>query len=200
MDRLTKDQGEFLIKEARKHLESYLEGTDHKISGSSAWLNEKCGIFVTLHTYPKNDLRGCIGFTEPIYSLRKAITEAASSAAVHDSRFPEVTRDEMDHLIIEISILTAPVLIPHASPKELLEKITQKKDGLVLKNGADHGLFLPQVWEQLPEKIEFLENLCYKAGISDKDAWQYKDTGIYKFQVQIFKEDAPGGKISEVKD
>ncbi|MEA3343436.1 MAG: AmmeMemoRadiSam system protein A [archaeon] len=200
MDRLTKDQGEFLIKEARKHLESYLEGTDRKISGNSAWLNEKCGIFVTLHTYPKNDLRGCIGFTEPIYSLRKAITEASASAAVYDPRFPRVTRDELDNLIIEISILTAPTLIPHATAKELLEKITPKKDGLVLKNGTDQGLFLPQVWEELPKKTEFLENLCCKAGIFDKDAWQYKDTKIYKFQVQIFRETAPEGKITEIKD
>ena len=200
MDRLTKDQGEFLIKEARKHLESYLEGTDRKISGNSPWLNEKYGIFVTLHTYPKNDLRGCIGFTEPIYTLRKAITEAATSAAVHDSRFPRVTRDELDQIIIEISILTAPTLISRANPKELLDKITPKKDGLILKTGTEQGLFLPQVWEQLPKKIEFLENLCYKAGIFDKDAWQYKDTEIYIFQVQIFRETAPEGKITEIKE
>ncbi len=200
MEMFTKEQGVFLVTQARKYLESYLCGKDYKMHEGFAWLEKKCGLFVTLHTYPANDLRGCIGFTEPIYSLRKAITEAASSAAVHDPRFPRVTRDEVDHLIIEISVLTAPVLIPHASPKELLEKITPKKDGLVLKNGADQGLFLPQVWEQLPEKIEFMENLCYKAGIFEKDAWQYKDTGIYKFQVQIFKEDAPGGRISEIKD
>ncbi|RLG12549.1 MAG: TIGR00296 family protein [Candidatus Nanohalarchaeota archaeon] len=198
--KLTKEQGEHLIKEARKYLQSLLSGKDHKISSSEEWLNKRYGLFVTLHTHPTHDLRGCIGFTEPIYPLHKALKEAASSAALYDPRFPKVTKEELNNLIIEISILTPPQIIPHQTPKELLEKITPKKDGLILKTETAHGLFLPQVWDQLPKKTEFLENLSYKAGLFDKDAWQHKDTEIYKFHVQIFEESAPNSKITEIKE
>ena len=200
MEKLTKEQGEHLIKEARKYLQSLLSGKDHKIDNTEEWLNKRYGIFVTLHTHPAHDLRGCIGFTEPIYPLYKAVTEAATSAALYDPRFPKVTTEELNNLIIEISILTPPQIIPHKNPKELLEKITPKKDGFILKAGINQGLFLPQVWDQLPKKTEFLENLSYKAGTYDKDTWQYKDTEIYKFHVQIFEEVAPKGKITEIKN
>lgn len=200
MDNPTKEQGKFLVRQARKYLESHLTGKEYKIDNNSEWLNRRHGIFVTLHTYPQNDLRGCIGFTESTYPLKKAITKATKAAALEDPRFPKVTKDELDHLIIEISILTPPKIIPHTNPKNLLERITQKKDGLILKTEDGQGLFLPQVWEQLPKKIEFLENLCYKAGLFDKDAWQYKDTEIHKFRVQIFKESTPDDEIIEAKE
>lgn len=199
-NKLTKEQGEHLIKEARKYLESLLSKKDRDISSSEQWLNKRYGLFVTLHTHPAHDLRGCIGFTEPIYPLHKALKEAATSAALYDPRFPKVTKEELNNLIIEISILTPPQIIPHQNPKELLEKITPKKDGLILKTGTNQGLFLPQVWDQLPKKTEFLENLSYKAGTYDKDTWQHKDTEIYKFHVQIFEESAPKGKITEIKN
>ena len=77
--------------------------------------------------------------------------------------------------------------------EKLLDKIEPEKDGLILKRAWFSGLFLPQVWEQLPDKIEFLENLCYKAGLSDKDAWKTAD--IYRFRVQAFKEKEPNGEI-----
>ncbi|MFH1433043.1 MAG: TIGR00296 family protein [archaeon] len=198
MERLTIKEGEFLVREARTYLESYLSKTACKIEKNDAFLNKKCGLFVTLHTHPDHSLRGCIGFTEPVYALKKALAEAARSAA-NDPRFPKVTRQELDNLVIEISILTPPKIIPHQTHQELLEKITQKKDGLIIKTEDGHGLFLPQVWEQLTEKIEFLQNLCYKAGLFDKDAWQYKDTEIYSFRVQIFEEKEPKGKIIEVE-
>ncbi len=59
-EKLTKEQGEHLIKEARKYLQSLLSGKDHKIDNTEEWLNKRYGIFVTLHTHPAHDLRGCI--------------------------------------------------------------------------------------------------------------------------------------------
>ncbi len=198
--KLSAEDGKYLVAEARKCLESRLSGKDHKITDNIACLDAMRGIFVTLHTHPDHDLRGCIGFIEPVYTLRKGIKEAAISAAIHDPRFPEVTRDELDQLIIEISILTQPEPILNTSPNDLLSKITPKKDGLIMTNGNDRGLFLPQVWEDLPDKIQFLENLCLKAGILEKAAWQYKDTEISRFRVQIFMETEPKGKIIEVME
>ena len=198
--KLSAEDGKYLVTEARKCLESRLSGKDYKIKDTRACLDMMRGIFVTLHTYPDHCLRGCIGFIEPVYTLRKGLKSAAISAATGDPRFPEVTREELDQLIIEISILTHPEPILHATPKDLLSKITPKKDGLILTNGNDRGLFLPQVWEDLPDKIQFLENLCLKAGILEKDAWQYHDTEISRFHVQIFKETKPKGKVIEEKE
>ena len=198
--KLSVEDGKYLVTEARKCLETFLSGKDYKIKDNRPCLDAMRGIFVTLHTHPDHDLRGCIGFIEPVCTLRKALKEAAISAATGDPRFPKVTRDELDHLIIEISILTQPEPILHSSPKDLLSKITHKKDGLILTNGNDRGLFLPQVWEDLPDKIDFLENLCSKAGIFDSNAWQYHDTEISRFRVQIFKETDPKGKIIEASE
>jgi len=171
-----KDHGELLVKEARKCLETCLSGKDYKINGSIACLDKKCGIFVS----PALPFRSRASRLHRIHrsslSIAKSLKEAALSAAFHDYRFPPVTESELNNIIIEISILSEPELISHASPKDLLSKIVPKKDGLILKNGMFHGLFLPQVWEELPDKVQFLENLCYKAGISDRNAWQYKDT------------------------
>ena len=195
---LNEGQRKTLLCIAREAVEAAARGERYTAEADDPELQQLGAAFVTLKK--RGDLRGCIGFTEPIYPLHKALKEAATSAALYDPRFPKVTKEELNNLIIEISILTPPQIIPHQNPKELLEKITPKKDGLILKTGTNQGLFLPQVWDQLPKKTEFLENLSYKAGTYDKDTWQHKDTEIYKFHVQIFEESAPKGKITEIKN
>ena len=63
------------------------------------------------------------------------------------------------------------------------------RDGLIIENGYHRGLLLPQVpVEQNWNLNEFLEGLCYKAGLNN-DAWKYEDTKIYSFQAQIFEEE-----------
>jgi AMMECR1 domain-containing protein len=46
------------------------------------------------------------------------------------------------------------------------------------------ALFLPQVWEELPEKKLFLEQLSMKAYMKPSD---YKTADYKKFKVQCFK-------------
>jgi AMMECR1 domain-containing protein len=60
-------------------------------------------------------------------------------------------------------------------------------DGVIIKKGYRQSTFLPQVWEQLPGKEEFLAHLCLKAGL-DEDAWKKGDLEVYTYQVQAFEE------------
>ena len=57
--------------------------------------------------------------------------------------------------------------------------------GIILKSNGKSATFLPQVWEQLPDKEVFLEQLCLKAGLF-KDDW--KDAEIWFYRVEKIKE------------
>ena len=47
--------------------------------------------------------------------------------------------------------------------------------------------FLPQVWEKIPDKEEFLDNLCYKMG-EPPDTWRRKHLEVLTYQVEEFSE------------
>ncbi len=187
---LTKMDGIFLVSFARQTISRFVKGEATPLPDNYPKdFDEKRGVFVTLEK--NGELRGCIGLPYPNKPLIDAVREAACSAA-RDPRFPALGEEEMDKITIEVSVLTQPEKIGFKGEK-LLDKIEPEKDGLILKRAWFSGLFLPQVWEQLPEKIQFLENLCYKAGLSDKDAW--KTAEIYRFRVQAFKEKEPKGEV-----
>ena len=120
--------------------------------------SEKAGVFVTL--YKNDELRGCIGFPEPIEQLYKAVVDAARSAAFHDPRFPSLSKDELKDIKIEVSVLTEPELIEAASTEEYKDKIKIGEDGLIVKQGISSGLLLPHVaTEYAWSSEEFLQNL-----------------------------------------
>lgn len=195
---LSLKEGKLAVKLARDSIESLLKG--RKVLDTDSYprvFSEKLGVFTSLHTYPGKELRGCIGFPEPVMPLSQAIAEAAVSAA-RDPRFPPLEEGELKKIVIEVSVLTKPEIIPARKPEEYLNKIIPKKDGLILKRGPFQGLFLPQVWEQIPDKVKFLERLSQKAGLMP-DAWAAEDSEILKFSVQVFEEEKPGGRVSEKK-
>jgi AMMECR1 domain-containing protein len=57
----------------------------------------------------------------------------------------------------------------------------------VLKLGGRGATYLPQVWEQLPDKVEFLDHLSEKAGCAPGD-WRKPDTSVLIYHVEAFKE------------
>lgn len=193
---LSKKQGDFLVKEARKTIESFVYGKKYEISSNENWLNGKRGIFTTIHSYPGNELRGCVGFSAPFFPIRTALVESARSACM-DERFPLLEKEELSKILIEVSVLTLPEEMNFKKPEELVEKLTCK-EGLIIKMGHCTGLFLPQVWEQLPNKKEFLDHLCLKACLPP-GAWKRPEAKILSFRAQIFREDKPGEKIFEEK-
>ena len=189
--------GEYLIKLARKSMKTYIE-TGEEIKppkDAPKKLTQKCGVFTSLHTL-KGNLRGCIGYPEPVFPLIKATIGAAINAATRDPRFSPVTPHELDNLLIEVTILTPPENIEVKDPKEYPNEIEVGKDGLIIKKDFFSGLLLPQVavdWDWNEE--QFLSQCCVKAGLAP-DQWVCdKDVEISKFQAEVFEETEPEGQV-----
>jgi AMMECR1 domain-containing protein len=83
--------------------------------------------------------------------------------------------------------LTEPKPLEFNSPEDLLNKLRPYKDGVVLKIGRDGATYLPQVWSQLPDKVDFLNNLSQKAGCP-ATAWRNPGAAVLIYQVEAFKE------------
>ncbi len=179
------------VKTARQALELWVrKGKKLEPKKYPKPLGEKRGVFVTLHTWPERQLRGCIGFPEPVMPLIKAIIDSACAAA-EDPRFPPVQANELDRIVVEVSILTKPELIKAENPEDYPKQIKIGTDGLIVRKGMFSGLLLPQVaveWNFSEE--EFLSHTCQKAGLPDTE-WLEPDTKIYKFRSEIFSEKEP---------
>lgn len=182
---LTVEEQKKLLLIARNSIEQYLKNGTVPFSGDCPdFLNlkEKCGAFVTLHT-KDNKLRGCIGNMESGDSLYKTIHSMAIAAAIEDPRFAALTINELNDIIIEISVLSPFKRVESADEIEL------GKHGVLVKRGFHTGVFLPQVATETGwDKEEFLNNLCYgKAGLP-ADVWKDKKTELYVFTAQVFSE------------
>ncbi len=146
------------------------------------------GCFVTLTENGR--LRGCIGHILPQEELYKAVMDNTLNAAERDPRFNPVQPDELNHIQIEISVLTVPERLPFSSPADLLAKLEPHRDGVVLKVDGRTATYLPQVWEQISDKVQFLDALTEKAGAAPGD-WRAPDTQVYVYRVESFKESDP---------
>lgn len=185
-----------LVELARRSIESFFSKESIDFSEYSEF-SKKQGVFVTLNL--DGELRGCIGFPEPVYPLSRAVVEAARSAAFGDPRFPPVSKKELDDITIEISVLTVPEPVRVKKPEEYLDMIDIGADGLIIRGDFGSGLLLPQVpVEQGWDAREFLKHICIKAGLPT-DAWKDLGNKIYKFQAQIFEEKEPRGDVIEKK-
>lgn len=119
--------------------------------------------FVTLHI--GEQLRGCIGTVEAVRPLVNDVAHNAFHAAFSDPRFPPLRPSEFPQLDIEISILSPLRPIDFLNEGDLLDQIQPGVDGLELEYGPFRGLLLPDVWNQLPDKKEFVAHLKLKAGL-----------------------------------
>ncbi|HJW96965.1 MAG TPA: TIGR00296 family protein [archaeon] len=187
-------EGRAAVELARKSAESFLSGKKLPDQNLPGIFYENRGAFVTLHSYPDKELRGCIGYPEPVLPLRKALEECAIHVC-QDPRFPPVQKSELSKIVVEVSILTKPEIIRCPDSKDYPKNIKIGRDGLIIRKIFRSGLLLPQVATEhnfSPE--QFLEHTCMKAGLSP-DSWLDKDCKIYKFQAEIFGEKAPSGKV-----
>jgi AmmeMemoRadiSam system protein B/AmmeMemoRadiSam system protein A len=144
--------------------------------------------FVTL-TYGER-LRGCIGTVTPLRPLVEDVAENAYGAAFDDTRFKPLGRDELAELMIGISVLGPMEPLAAASEAELLALLVPGRDGLMIEAGGKRGVFLPQVWEALPDGAEFLRHLKSKAGL-DEDAWP-PSIAAFRFHTHSFSGPAQG--------
>jgi len=189
------EEGDKLVRLARMSIERYFENGRLVLEKTlqKSFL-EKCGVFVTIETYPEKNLRGCIGYPDAVLPLWDAVQQAAVAAAFEDPRFPKLDPEELEKIVFEVSVLSKPEPIIVKDKKEYCKKIKIGEDGLIIQCGYQSGLLLPQVaTEQRWNEEEFLDNLCLKAGLMP-DSLQDKKTKIWKFQAQIFSEGKPNGK------
>lgn len=172
---------EFMLNLAKDAITDNLDGKTTEAKDIPEELKENRGVFITLTKH--GELRGCIGYIEPIKPAYQAIIECAVSAAFNDPRFPPVEKDELKDIKIEISLLTRPQPLEFKDSSDLLDKLSNNL-GVILKKGPYQSTFLPQVWEQIPKKEDFLSQLCLKAGI-DQDAWK-EDIEVETYKVEKF--------------
>lgn len=143
-------------------------------------------VFVTLTI--NGQLRGCIGHLSATKALYKDIIENAAAAAFDDPRFEPLDPSELDLIRIEISVLSAPHNLEYKDASDLLKKLTPLKDGVILSKGYYKATYLPQVWEDLKDKEDFLSSLCMKAGL-DPLAWKNDHLKVELYGAEKFGED-----------
>jgi AmmeMemoRadiSam system protein A len=182
--RLTPAQKEFLLRAARSAMEAAVRNEAPPPHDTpDALLLSHSAAFVTLTI--SGELRGCIGYFEPIHPLIDTVTGAAVKAALDDHRFPPVRADELPRIRVEISILSRKV------PVTAIEEIVVGRDGLYIETDAARGLLLPQVateyrWD--PER--FLQHTFRKCGLPPARIGA-PGISVYRFTADVFSESAP---------
>jgi AmmeMemoRadiSam system protein A len=179
---LTEPEKRELLRFARQSLESAVRSTPGpELESPTDALKRESGGFVTLKKH--GELRGCIGYIEPIKPLYLTVAEMAVSAGTGDPRFYPVAEDELPDVMIEISVLSP--LKEISGPEE----IQVGRDGIYIVKDYRSGVLLPQVATEYGwDSLTFLEQTCVKAGLPT-DAWR-KDAKIYIFSAEIFGEES----------
>lgn len=176
---LSPEEKKELLRIARQAIQEFVEKNkifDYKTDNPNLLIER--GAFVTLKK--EGQLRGCIGFIEPVLPLYETVIRTAIYAATQDARFEPVSKEELKGLEIEISVLTPLQKIedPHS--------IQVGKHGLVISMESKKGLLLPQVARENRWKLEtFLGQACLKAGLPP-DAWK-KGAEIFVFEAIVFQ-------------
>jgi AmmeMemoRadiSam system protein A len=172
------DERRLLLNLAREAICAALEKRRLDLAPPNEHLSEHRGAFTTLHI--AGELRGCVGYVFPQYSIYRTVAETAVAAAFDDPRFAPLGKEEYPQLEYEISIL---------SPVQTIdpEDVEVGKHGLVITYGARRGLLLPQVaTEQGWNREKFLEQTCVKAGLPT-DAWEH-GAKVEAFTAEIFND------------
>ncbi len=166
-DTLNAERGQILLPIARSSIAASL-GRIHQADEQAAWLQEKGACFVTLTQ--NGELRGCIGTLEAHRSLLQDVKANAHAAAFRDPRFAPLAAAELDKIEVEISLLSTTSPMQFSGERDALNQLKPGVHGVVFEYGRYRSTFLPQVWEQLPNVVDFMAHLKYKAGLAP-DFW-----------------------------
>ncbi len=186
---LTGDERKELLKIARTAIYKTLQGEDFVADRSHFFGNmaSQCGVFVTLRL--NEQLRGCIGYVESENPLAVTVGEVAIKAASQDPRFIPITLDELENIVIEISVLS------QFTALEDMQSIEVGTHGLYLEGEFHRGLLLPQVAiENHWDRETFCSQLGKKAGIPDFQPG-YPGVRIYTFTADVFNEITVNQKV-----
>ena len=156
------EAGPILLSIARGAIENAVLGNPF-LKLDLPWLRQPAASFVTV--MKDGELRGCIGSLEAERALGEDVAENARAAALRDPRFAPLTAAEWPRCRVEVSLLSTPKPIGFADEADLLAQIEAGKDGLIVEALGRRATYLPQVWEGIPDKRRFLEELKRKAGL-----------------------------------
>ena len=176
-------RGPTLLALARAAVDDSLDGPRVQVP-SEPWLTEPGACFVTLRK--DGELRGCIGSLEAHRPLGEDLIHNARSAAHKDPRFSPLQRNELNVVRFEVSLLTPLERLEAQSRQEALEKLRPGVDGLLLQWGPHLGVFIPKMWQQLPDPAEFLSFLQRKAGLPSRQ-W-HSGTRLWRFTAEDWAE------------
>lgn len=121
-------------------------------------LPDQAGCFVSIHTQPHHELRGCIGTIAPTCpTLCEEVIQNTVSAASEDPRFSAIEADELDGLVINVDVLqpAIPATVSDLDPKRF---------GVIVTQGHHRGLLLPDL-EGVDTVDQQLDIACRKASI-----------------------------------
>ncbi len=146
-------------------------------------LQQQRACFVTLHK--NGQLRGCIGSLQAHRPLVLDVVSNAFAAAQKDPRFPAVKQNELNEIDLDISILTPPEPMQFTSEADFMQQLRPGIDGIIIEDKGRRATFLPSVWEQLPDKLQFMQHLKQKAGLP---ANYWSDTiKVQRYQSEMIK-------------
>ena len=91
--------------------------------------------------------------------------------------------DEFEKLSYSVSLLSMPEPMKFESEEDLLNQLVPNVDGLIIKDAGRQAVYLPEVWEQLPEKQKFLNSLKQKAGL--RPDWFSNTFQAYRFRTEL---------------
>lgn len=151
----------YILQTVRAAINFALRGEEYIPKEIPPVLTEYGASFVTLKI--KNELRGCIGSVYPTKPLILDLVDNAKNSAFNDPRFTPLTEEEFNEVQISVSILSAIERIKFKDERDLLSKIYPH--GVIIAERDRRAVYLPVVWEQLPDREVFLKSLKEKAGL-----------------------------------
>ena len=156
---------DFMLEICRDSIKAGLDNQQIAITSKiPPVFNQLGACFVTLNINGR--LRGCIGSIVAHQPLIIDLAQHAYDSAFRDNRFSPLTKEEYEKIDISISLLSPPTKMQFANEQDLLNKITPYEDGIIIRDGNHQAVYLPSVWEQIPNKVDFLNNLKIKAGLA----------------------------------
>lgn len=187
-----------MLRLARGVVAVRLGGPGFDAPPGAAWLDEDGASFVTVRcpdAAGNLQLHGCIGSIAAVRPLREDVTHNAVMAAFEDPRSRRLEPAELSRARFEVSVLGPRSLYRPASFDDLIEGLRPGLDGLVVSGPANRGVFLPQVWEQLPRPRDFVDALWRKAGLAPGsfDGLSFERFGVEKFAEGPLRADQTGG-------
>lgn len=181
MAQFQKAELQWLKDLAKTTIQKKLNNEDSKIvEPPYRSLKKEGASFVTLTI--NGALRGCIGNIAATQALYLDVIENAQNASFRDPRFPPLSKQEFEEVEIEISVMGDFKPHPYKDFDDLCSYLQENKPGVLIRKGVRKALFLPQVWEQLPQSEDFIYHLTQKAGL-DINIWDTTDIDVEIFDV-----------------